>query len=77
MNEIKLKYTLNKRFTDEKIGWYRWDLKNGSKIVASVWLTTKHIKAEAFCFMKQAQEGQNLEDFKEEIKEYFENYLKG
>lgn len=32
---------------------------------------------EAFCFIKQAQEGQNLEDFKEEIKEYFENYLKG
>ena len=77
MNEIKLKYTLNKRFTDEKTGWYRWDLKNGRKIVASVWLTPKYIRADSFCFMKQAQEGQNLEDFKEEIKEYFENYLKG
>ena len=77
MNEIKLKYTLNKRFTDEKTGWYRWDLKNGRKIVVSVFLTPKHIKAEAFCFMKQAKDGQNLEDFKEEIKEYFENYLNG
>ena len=77
MNEIKLKYTLNKRFTDEKTGWYRWDLRNGRKIVVSVWLTPKYIRAESFFFMKQAQEGKNLEDFKEEIKEYFENYLKG
>ena len=76
MNEIKLKYTLNKRSTNEKSGWFRWDLKNGRKIVASVWLTPYDLRAEAFCFMKQAQEGQNLEDFKEEIKEYFENYLK-
>lgn len=77
MNEIKLKYTLNKRSTDEKNGWFRWDLKNVRKIVASVWLTPYHLKAEAFCFMKQAKAGQNLEDFKEEIKEYFENYLNG
>ena len=77
MNKIKLKYTLNNRYTDKKNGWFRWDLKNGRQIVASVWLTPKHIKAEAFCFMKQAKYGQNIEDFKEEIKEYFENYLNG
>lgn len=75
MNEINLKYTFNKRYT-EKTGWYRWDLKNGRKIVVSVWLTPYHLRAEAFCFMKQAKGGQNLEEFKEEIKEYFENYLK-
>lgn len=77
MNKINLKYTLNKRFTDEKTGWYRWDLKNGRKIIASVWLTPHHIRAEAFCFIKQAKDGQSIEDFKEEIKEYFKNYLKG
>ena len=74
MNEIKLKYTLNKRYS-EKNSWLRWDLKNGRKIVASVVKTPNYIRAEAFCFRKQAKDGQSLENFKEEIKEEIRSYL--
>lgn len=79
-----MKWTQNNRHTNENRNVFVWDLKEGRKTIAQIWSYPEKFKpggkflcfCNAFCFRKQKPEQQTLEDFKEEMKNYFEDYYK-
>lgn len=79
-----MKWTQNNRHTDENRNVFVWDLKEGRKTIAQIWRYPEKFKpggkilcfCDAFCFRKEKPENQILEDFKEEMKNYFEDYYK-
>lgn len=79
-----MKWTQNNRHTDEEKNVFVWDLKEGRKKIAQIWYYPENFKTggkmlcncSAFCFRKEKPEEQTIEDFKEEMKSYFEDYYK-
>lgn len=79
-----MKWTQNNRYTEAEKNVFVWDLKEGRKKIAQIWSYPKNFKSggkicvlcKAFCFRKEKPEEQTIEDFKEEMKNYFEDYCK-
>ena len=77
-----MKWIQNNRNTDENKNVFCWDLKDGRKRIAQIWSYPEKFKdggkimcvCEAFCFRKEKPEQQTIEEFKEEMKNYFEDY---
>ncbi len=79
---ITLKWVVNNRHTDIKKCVCVWDLKQGRKKIGEMWerpelwepgnklLVSFHAK----CFYRVKEESQSIEDFKDQIKRYFEGY---
>lgn len=79
-----MKWTQNNRQTDENRNVFVWDLKEGRKTIAQIWLYPYNFRPEAkmvcicksLCFRKEKPTYQDIEDFKEDMKIYFEDYYK-
>lgn len=79
-----MKWVQNNRETDENRNVFCWDLKEGRKRIAQIWSYPEKFKTggkilcfcNAFCFRKEKPEHQTIEEFKEEMKNYFEDYHK-
>lgn len=81
MNEIK--WVLNNRQSEIKNCIRVFDLKEGKRKIGEMWVRPEGWKPgnniivsfSALGFRRIKPESQSIEDFKEEIKRYFEHYL--
>ena len=79
----ELKWVLNNRQTEKKNCIRVFDLKEGRKKIGELWIRPEGWKPNnniivsfsALGFRRIKPESQSIEDLKEEIKRYFEQYL--
>lgn len=79
----ELKWVLNNRQTEEKNCIRVFDLKEERKKIGELWIRPEGWKPgnnlivsfSALCFRRIKPESQSIEEFKAEIKRYFEQYL--
>lgn len=80
---VTIKWIVNNRHTDIKKCVCVWDLKQGRKKIGELWERPELWKPGnkilvsfyANCFFRVKTESQSTEEFKDEIKRYFELYL--
>lgn len=80
---VTLKWVVNNRHTDINRNRSVWDLKQGRKKIGELWERPELwepgnkllVCFHARCFYRVKPESQSTEDFKDVIKQYFEEYL--